>query len=115
MKFYQKKRKRRRMSGKTKWAAMLLVLFVAGTIVEGVRMEWSQSTVTVTAPFRPQYSANDHPQSSVDLVAAITGIDVFQKRYDTSGVGQKIALIDSGVDLSHEAFATNIDGTSKVD
>ncbi len=114
MNSYRKQKKRKRVSGKAKCTAVLLALFALGATVECVRMELSQSSVTVTAPFRPQYSVNDNPQSSIDLAASITGIAEFRNRYDTDGGGQKIALIDSGIDLCHEAFTMNQDGTRKV-
>ncbi len=114
MKWHRQRKRRKRVSGRAKCAAVLLALFASGAVVECVRMELGQSSVTVTAPFRPQYSVNDNPQSSIDLAASITGIAEFRNRYGTDGSGQRIALIDSGIDLSHEAFAANEDGTRKV-
>lgn len=106
--------RRKRMKSGAKWMALLLAVLLAGGIVEAVRLANMGGNVAVTAPFRPQYSANDNAQASIDLAASLCGIDAFCARYGTTGAGQKIALIDSGMDLSHEAFAHNVDGTRKA-
>lgn len=110
----KKKVRSKRVRGHAKWAAMLLVVLMLGIAIEYIRLDLAGSTVTVTAPFQPQYSANGNPQSSLDLAAELSGITAFRQRYDTDGTGQKIALIDSGIDLSHTAFCNNEDGTRKV-
>lgn len=70
--------------------------------------------ITVTAPFNPQYTSNQEPQSSVDTIATLCGITQFSKNYHTSGAKQKVALIDSGIDLSHSAFQKNQNQSEKV-
>lgn len=71
-------------------------------------------SITVTAPFNPQYTSNQEPQSSVDTIAELCGITQFSKNYHTNGAKQKVALIDSGIDLSHDAFQKNQDQSVKV-
>ncbi len=96
---------------------LLCLLLVTGAVSDRYRHQEersAQENITVTAPFNPQYTANQKPQSSVDTIAALTGIEQFSKRYHTGGAGQKIALIDSGIDLSHTAFQKNENHTEKV-
>lgn len=97
---------------------LLCLLLVAGAASDRYNSKANhsntQDSITVTAPFNPQYTSNQEPQSSVDMVAELCGISQFKKRYHTSGAGQKIALIDSGIDLSHEAFQSNENGQEKV-
>lgn len=97
---------------------LLCLLLVAGAASDRYNGKAAHSNtqdgITVTAPFNPQYTSNQEPQSSVDTVAELCGISQFQKLYHTSGAGQHIALIDSGVDLSHEAFQKNENGQEKV-
>lgn len=90
------------------WVALLFVLLIAGVIADRYPGSWqheaSNTSVQVTAPFQPQYTINEYPQSSVDLTAKLCGISQFQKWYKTTGAGQRIALIDSGIDLGHRVF-----------
>jgi len=110
----RKQKQHKRMRSGAKWVAAVLAVLLAGVLTEAVRLAEMDGTVGVTAPFQPQYSANDNPQSSIDLAASLCGMDVFRAQYGTSGAGQRIALIDSGVDLSHPALGCNTDGTRKV-
>ncbi len=100
------------------WLVLLCLLLVAGAASDHYssqqERENGQGGVTVTAPFHPQYTSNDIPQSSVDVVARLCNISGFRKQYHTSGSGQHIALIDSGIDLSHEALRDNQNGSTKV-
>lgn len=97
---------------------LLCLLLVAGAVSDHYNSQIGSSSaqdgITVTAPFNPQYTSNQEPQSSVDTIKALCGISQFQQRYHTKGAGQKIALIDSGIDLSHEAFQKNEDQSEKV-
>ena len=109
--------KKRNVKGYRKIKKFLFVLLLVsgvGCCAWGLLGQGSLHAVTVTAPFQPQYSVNDNPQSSMDLVASLCGIDTFRNRYGTDGEGQKIALIDSGIDLSHSAFMRNKNGSRKV-
>lgn len=75
---------------------LLCLLLVTGAVSDRYRHQEersAQENITVTAPFNPQYTANQKPQSSVDTIAALTGIEQFSKRYHTGGAGQKIALL----------------------
>lgn len=114
MRNFRKNTKEKKVRSHVKWTLLIALILVAGIFAEYMRLELENSAVTVTAPFRPQYSVNEVPQSSIDLVASLTGISTFQAQYHTDGAGQKIALIDSGIDLSHSAFCENEDGSSKV-
>lgn len=99
------------------WIVLLCLLLIAGATSDKYsqqRTNSAQDGITVTAPFNPQYTSNQNPQSSVDTVAALSGIRKFSKTYHTDGAKQKIALIDSGIDLSHSAFQTNQDQSAKV-
>ncbi len=99
----------RKVIQKGKWLALLCLLLVSGAASSFYYDDWRQidsENISVTAPFQPQYTNNHDPQSSIDLVAEICGITQFSQRYHTDGSGQRIALIDSGIDLSHEAFCT---------
>lgn len=96
---------------------LLCILLVAGAASDHYGGSWNSGArdrIAVTAPFNPQYTANQNPQSSVEQIATLCGITKFRNSYHTSGAGQKIALIDSGIDLSHEAFQPNADRTDKV-
>ena len=92
------------------WIVLLCLLLAAGFIrgQEDDRVQ-KQTTeaVHVTAPFQPQYTPNQNPQSSVNLAADLCGITDFRKQYKTGGNGRSVALIDSGIDLAHEAFYTS--------
>ena len=114
MRLDKNKAGRRRLGSGAKWMCTLLIVLAAAGITEYLRMEMSVNHVSVTAPFQPQYSNNEKPESSIALAADICGLTAFRERYGTSGAGQKIALIDSGIDLSHPDFAMNSDGTAKV-
>ena len=99
------------------WIILLCMLLVAGAASDHYGGSWNSGArdrIAVTAPFNPQYTANQNPQSSVEQIATLCGITKFRNSYHTSGAGQKIALIDSGIDLSHEAFQPNADWTDKV-
>ena len=99
------------------WIILLCILLVAGAASDHYGGSWNSGArdrIAVTAPFNPQYTANQNPQSSVEQIATLCGITKFRNSYHTSGAGQKIALIDSGIDLSHEAFQPNADWTDKV-
>ena len=100
-----------------KWLALLCLLLAAGIISNQNHTDWKKNLeehVQVTAPFQPQYTPNENPQSSIDLTAKLCGITQFQKRYGTSGAGQCIALIDSGVDLGHSVMGNSRSGVCKV-
>lgn len=100
------------------WILLLCLLLLAG--IAGDRCNSAAAipeSITVTAPFNPQYTPNGKPQSSVNLVADLCGITRFQRLYGTTGAGQRIALIDSGIDLSCNAFQNGKNeknGTAKV-
>lgn len=112
---YQKKRNRnKRVRTRAKWLLVVSALLVVAGGVMYARVELGNSTVNITAPFRPQYSVNTNPQSSIDLVAELSGIQDFRECYGTTGAGQKIALIDSGIDLSHPVFLDASNETRKV-
>lgn len=100
------------------WFVLLGVLLVAGVISDRYQGYWqfdsASTSVQVTAPFQPQYTLNKNPQSSVNLVAKLCGLSHFQERYGTTGNDQRIALIDSGIDLGHVAFQTKGMAESKV-
>lgn len=97
------------------WILLLCLLLVFGVLSDRYGSTLSaEKHITVTAPFHPLYTPNQNPQSSVDQIAEQCGISQFQKRYGTSGAGQKIALIDSGIALRHSAFQKDGDGTPKV-
>ncbi len=103
----RKKSTRKKGVRKRKRIVLLCLLLTAGLIGNHYYEEWPRNDaehISVTAPFCPQYTGNENPQSSVDLVADLCGITQFRKRYGTDGAGQRIALIDSGIDLSHRAF-----------
>ena len=104
----------RTIRSRVKWMMAVLLVCVLGTGAVYLRMESGNQAITVTAPFRPQYSANETPSSSIDLVKELSGTRAFAAQYGTTGAGQRIALIDSGIDLSHEVFGPNRDGTPKV-
>lgn len=70
--------------------------------------------VTVTTPFQPQYASNEHPQSSLNHIASLTGLHQFQQQYHTDGSGLTIAVIDSGVDMGHQAFQPTAAGRAKI-
>ncbi|MBP3624540.1 MAG: hypothetical protein J6J05_01730, partial [Peptococcaceae bacterium] len=106
--------RRKRVRSRIRWAMVLVLVLAMGLLAEYVRLELGAGAVTVTAPFRPQYSANEDPSSSIDLVKNLCGITAFAERSGTTGAGQKIAVIDSGIDLAHEAFGDNHDGSRKV-
>ena len=106
--------RRKHMRSRAKWAMLILLVLIMGIVVEFVRLELGNHAVAVTAPFRPQYSANEEPYRSIDLVKKLSGIDVFAARYGTAGRGQRVAIIDSGIDLSHEVFADTTVGLPKV-
>ena len=105
---------RKYMHSRVKWMMAILLILVMGFVVEFVRIELGNHAVAVTAPFRPQYSANEEPGRSIDLVKKLSGIDQFAARYGTAGTGQRVAIIDSGIDLSHEVFADTASGLPKV-
>lgn len=73
---------------------LLCLLLVAGAASDRYNSKANhsntQDSITVTAPFNPQYTSNQEPQSSVDMVAELCGISQFKKRYHTSGAGQKL-------------------------
>lgn len=106
--------RRKRVRSRIRWAMVLVLVLAMGLLAEYVRLELGAGAVTVTAPFRPQYSANEDPGSSIDLAKNLCGITAFAERSGTTGAGQKIAVIDSGIDLAHEAFGDNHDGSRKV-
>ena len=106
--------RRKHMRSRAKWAMLILLVLIMGIVVEFARLELGNHAVAVTAPFRPQYSANEEPYRSIDLVKKLSGIDVFAARYGTAGRGQRVAIIDSGIDLSHEVFADTTVGLPKV-
>lgn len=107
-------KKQKKVRSRVKWICALMLLLVTGIAAEYIRFDLENCAVTVTAPFRPQYSSNENPKSSIDLVASLCGLTTFRTYYQTSGAEQKIALIDSGIDLSHAAFCENENGSCKV-
>lgn len=100
------------------WIGLLILLLVLGNIANGYIMnmdnETIQNQVTVTAPFHPQYISNQEPQSSIDLIKKLCGITQFSQYYGTTGAGQHVALIDSGIDLGHPAFQNDCTDMVKV-
>ncbi|MBR5318966.1 MAG: S8 family serine peptidase [Peptococcaceae bacterium] len=100
---------------KKRWIVLLCLLLLAGAASDRYNSVTAiPESITVTAPFNPQYTPNEKPQSSVKLAADLCGITRFQNLYGTTGDGQRIALIDSGIDLSHSAFQNRKDGTVKA-
>ncbi len=102
---------------KQDWIVLLCLLLLAGIVGDwyhGNSVSSVEKQITLTAPFHPLYTPNQNPQSSVHEVAELCGIGKFQKRYGTTGAGQKIALIDSGIELSHRAFQKTYNGKPKV-
>ena len=100
---------------KAGWIVLLCFLLFVGVVTTQTNGKIERpDSITVTAPFNPQYTPNENPQSSVSLIADLCGITRFQSRYGTTGAGQCIALIDSGIDLSHSAFQEKINGQPKV-
>lgn len=61
--------------------------------------------MAMSSPFQPMYSSNDKPQSSIDALAGICGLDEFAGQCATNGAGIRVAMIDSGIDVGHPAFA----------
>ena len=59
---------RKHMRSRVKWMMAILLILAMGIAVAFVRLELGNHMVAVTAPFRPQYSANEEPASSIDLV-----------------------------------------------
>ena len=59
--------RRKRVRSRIRWAMVLVLVLAMGLLAEYVRLELGAGAVTVTAPFRPQYSANEDPGSSIDL------------------------------------------------
>lgn len=93
---------------------LLLIIGAASDRYSKQEQHEMPDRITVTAPFNPQYTSNQEPQSSVDTISALCGITQFSKNYQTSGAKQKVALIDSGIDLSHSAFQKNQNQSEKV-
>lgn len=114
MDMHRRTRKHKKIRSRAKWAVVLLLLLSLGAAAEYLRLEVNHSAVTVTAPFRPQYSANEDPGSSIALAKNLSGIMEFTNQYEVSGDGQKIAVIDSGIDLSHEVFCNVPNDVRKI-
>lgn len=55
-------------------------------------------------PFTPQYPINPDPASSIQNISQITGLTQFSQKHNTSGRGQTIAIIDSGIDPTLSDF-----------
>ena len=113
-KVHEGKTRHKKIRSKVKWTVSIVLILAMGLIAEYARLELGYGTVTVTAPFRPQYSANTDPGSSIDLAKELIGVTEFAQQYSTTGSGQKVAVIDSGIDVNHIVFADNSDGTRKV-
>ncbi|MBQ2035774.1 MAG: S8 family serine peptidase, partial [Peptococcaceae bacterium] len=100
------------------WVILLGVLLAAGILSDSYPKSWQSDSVNtsvqVTAPFQPQYTPNKNAQSSVNLAAELCGLSQFQKQYGTTGNKQRIALIDSGIDLGHMVFQTEEKEQPKV-
>ncbi len=100
------------------WIILLCVLMLAGVTSDRYLGNWknesANESVHVTAPFQPQYTANENAQSSVNLAAKLCGLPQFKKRYGTTGEGQCIALIDSGIDLDHTVFQDDTKPGEKI-
>ena len=100
------------------WIILLGVLLAAGILSDSYPKSWQSDSVNtsvqVTAPFQPQYTPNKNAQSSVNLAAELCGLSQFQKQYGTTGNKQRIALIDSGIDLGHVVFQTEEKEQPKV-
>lgn len=110
----RKRSRKKRVRNRAVWFGALFFLLTMSTYVVQTRQSGDACLLHVTAPFQPQYSANTNPQSSIDLVREITGMESFCSCYSVSGSGQKIALIDSGLDVSHAAFCRLDSGAPKV-
>ena len=68
----------------------------------------------VTSPFNPQYPLNQVPNTSIQNISKMTHLDSFVTSYQTSGKGQTIAIIDSGVDVGVNQLQDQEDHTPKV-
>lgn len=64
-----------------------------------------QGTLSMSSPFDPLYSVNTDPALSSQALYESIHLDDFTAVSATSGKGQKIAVIDSGLDVGHPDFS----------
>ena len=60
--------------------------------------------LAISSPFDPLYSNNEEPRRTAEVLSEIIHLDEFMQDSATDGSGQRIAVIDSGIDVGHPDF-----------